>query len=65
MEEAKESQKNFDYYLKMIRGGVKTQEQMKTLANLNMLFNGRNDAINFISVYVSMILEAQIKLLQT
>ena len=65
MEEAKESQKNFDYYLKMIRGGVNTQEQMKTLANLNMLFNGRNDAINFISVYVSMILEAQIKLLQT
>ena len=65
MEEAKESQKNFDYCLKMIRGGVKTQEQMKTLANLNMLFNGRNDAINFISVYVSMILEAKIKLLQT
>ena len=61
IEEAKESQKDFINYLKMIRKGIKNQEQEKTLANLNMLFNGRNDAINFIEGYGSMILEAKRK----
>ena len=61
IEEAKESQKDFINYLKMIRKGMKNQEQEKTLANLNMLFNGRNDAINFIEGYGSMILEAKRK----
>ena len=42
IEEAKESQKNLNNYLKKIRGGNKTQEQRKILANLNMLFNGIN-----------------------
>ena len=65
MEEAKKSQKDFNYYPKKIRGGNKTQEQMKTQANLNMLFNGRNYAINFIEGYGSMILEAKKKLLRT
>ena len=41
MEEAKESQKGFDNYLKMIRRRNKNKEQKKTLANLNMIFNGR------------------------
>ena len=59
IEEAKESQKDFNNYLKKIRRGNKIQEQRKTLANLNMLFNGRNDAINFIEGYGSMILEAK------
>ena len=59
IEEAKESQKEFNNYLKKIRRGNKIQEQRKTLANLNMLFNGRNDAINFIEDYGSMILQAE------
>ena len=59
IEEAKESQKDFNNYLKKIRGGNKAQQQRKTLAILNMLFNGRNDAINFIEGYGSMILEAK------
>ena len=46
-------------YLKKIRGGNKTQEQRKTVANINMLFNGRNDVINFIEGYGSIILEAK------
>ena len=44
----------------MIRKGNKTQKQEKTLANLKMLFNGINDAVNFID-YGSMILEVKRK----
>ena len=45
----------------MIRKGNKNQEQEKTLANLNTLFKGRNDSINSIEGYGSMILEAKRK----
>ena len=45
----------------MIRKGNKNQEQEKTMKNLNMLFNGRNDIINFIEVYKSMVLETKRK----
>ena len=45
----------------MIRKGNKNREQKKTLANLNILFNGRNDAINIIEGYGSTILEAKRK----
>ena len=55
---SKESQKDFDKYLKRVRKGKKNNEQQKTLANLNVLFNGRNTAISFIEDYRSMILEA-------
>ena len=48
LEEAKESQKDFYKYLKTIPKGNKNQELEKTLANIKILFNGRNDAINFI-----------------
>ena len=61
VEEAKESQKEFINYLKIIRKWNNTQEQEKTLKNLNVLFNGRNDAINFIEDCGSMILEAKRK----
>ena len=61
IEDAKESQKDFINYLKMIRKGNKNQEQEKTMKNLNMLFNGRNDIINFIEVYKSMVLETKRK----
>ena len=53
--------KDFINYLKMIRKGNKNREQEKTLANLNILFNGRNDAINIIEDYGSTILEAKRK----
>ena len=43
----------------MIRKGNKAQKQEKTLANLNINFNGRNNAINFIEGYGSLILEAK------
>ena len=45
----------------MIRKGNKNQGQEKTLKNLNMLFNGRNNVINFIEGYSSMIFEAKRK----
>ena len=57
IEEAKELQKNFIIYLKMIGKGNTTQEPEKTLKNFNMIFTGRNDAFNFIEDYGSMILE--------
>ena len=41
----------------MTRKGNKNLEQEETLKNLNMFFNGRNDAINFIEDYGSVILE--------
>ena len=36
-------------------------QNKKTLANINMLFNGKNDAIKFVEDYGSMILEAKRK----
>ena len=59
IKKAKESHKNFDKYLKMVRKGNKIHKQEKALVNLNMLFNERNEAINFINGYSSMILEAK------
>ena len=41
-----------------MRKGNKSAEQ-KTLANINVLFNARNNAIKFIEDYGSMILEAK------
>ena len=61
IEEAKESPKDFNKYLKIIRTGNKNHEREKTLANLNILFNSGNQAINFIDGYGSMILEARQK----
>ena len=61
MEQAKDSQEDFNNYLKTIRRGNKTKKQGATLANINRLFNGRNDAIKFIEDYGSVILEAKRK----
>ena len=36
----------------------------KSVANINMLFNGRNDAIKFMEDYSSMILEAKRKTIE-
>ena len=45
----------------MMRKRNKNQEQEKTIKILNMLLNGKNDTINFIEGYSSMILEAKRK----
>ena len=59
LEEAKNYQKNYLNYLKTIRKGNKNVKQRETLANLNMLYNVRKEAIKFIEDYGSMILEAK------
>ena len=48
LEEAKDAQQNYLYYLNIIRKGHKNAEQKRTLANINILFNTRNNAIKFI-----------------
>ena len=58
LEEAKAAQQNYLDYLNIIRKGNKNAEQRQSLANINMLYNARNDAIKFIEDYGSMILEA-------
>ena len=59
IERAKELQEDLNNNIKKIQKGIKTQEQNKTLANLNMLFNGSNEAISFIDGYGSIILKAK------
>ena len=59
LEEATTEQQNYLEYLNVIRRGNKNAEQRKTLSNINMFYNARNDAIKFIEDYGSMILEAK------
>ena len=59
LEEAKIEQKNVLEYLNVTRKGNKNAQQRKTLANVNMLYNARGDAIKFIEDYGSMIVEAK------
>ena len=59
LEQAKNNQQNYLEYLNTIRKGNKNDEQRKTLANINVLFNARDSAIKFIEDYGSMILEAK------
>ena len=59
LEQAKNYQKNYLDYLKTIRKGNKNVKQRETLANLNMFYNAREEAIKFIEDYGSMILEAR------
>ena len=58
LEQAKNNQ-NYLEYLNTIRKGNKNDEQRKTLANINVLFNARDSAIKFNEDYGSMILEAK------
>ena len=46
-------------YLNIIRKRHENAEQRKTLANINIRYNARNNAIKFIEDYGSMILEAK------
>ena len=48
LEEAKNLQKDYDEYLNKRRKGNKNEEQKKTLANINILFNARTNSIKFI-----------------
>ena len=59
LEEAKNRQKNYLYYLNIIRKGNKNSSQKKTLSNIENYFNARESAIKFIEDYSSMILEAK------
>ena len=59
LEEAKDAQQSYLYYLNIIRKGHKNGEQKRTLANINILFNARDNAIKFIEDYGSMIHEAK------
>ena len=59
LEEAKEKQKDYYNYLNTIQRGNKNANQKRTLANISIFFNARDNAINFIEDYSSMILEAK------
>ena len=59
LEEAKDQQQNYYDYLNTIRRRNKNASQKITIANINILFNARDNAIKFIEDYSSMILEAK------
>ena len=59
LEKAKEKQKDYYSYLNTIRRGNKIASQKRTLVNINILFNARDNAVNIIEDYGSMILEAK------
>ena len=59
LEEAKNRQKEYLYYLNIIRKGNKNPIQRKTLSNIENHFNARNNVIKFIEDYSSMIFEAK------
>ena len=54
-----EQQHIFLKYLNIIRIGNKNDNQKRTLANINMFYNARDNEIKFIQDYGSMILEAK------
>ena len=59
LEEAKNIQQYYLEYLNIIRKGNKNAKQRKTVANINILYSARNNAIKSIEDYGSMILEAK------
>ena len=59
MDKAMEQQYNFRRYLNLIRIGNKNDNQKRTLANINVFYNARDNAIQFIHDYDRMILEAK------
>ena len=59
LEEAKEKQKDYYKYLNALQKGNKGANQKRTLANINIFMNARDNAIKFIEDYSSMILEAK------
>ena len=59
MEEVRHKQEEFNTYLTKIRVLNKSEKQKKTLANINKLFDRRDDAIKFVDDYGSMIFEVK------
>ena len=59
MEKAIKQQYNFHKYLNLIRIGNKNDNQKRTLANINVFYNARDNAIQFIQDYGRMILETR------
>ena len=59
LKEATDAQQNYLYYLNIIRKGSKNDNQKRTLANINMFYNARGNAIKFTEDYGSTILEAR------
>ena len=59
LKEAKDQQQNYHNYLNMIRRGNINASQKRTLPNINILFNARDNAIKFIEGYGSIILKAK------
>ena len=59
LEEAKNRQKEYLYYLNIIRKGNKNPIQKKTLSNIENHFNARNNIIKFIEDYSSIIFEVK------
>ena len=59
MEKAIEPQHMSFKYLNIIRIGKKNDNQKRTIANINMFYNARDNAIKFIQDYGGMILEAK------
>ena len=59
MGKAIEQQHNFRKYLNIIRIGNINNNQKRTLANINMFNNARDNAIQFIQDYGRMILDAK------
>ena len=59
MGKAIEKQYNFRKYLNLIRIGNKNDNQKRTLANINLFYNARDNAIQFIQDYGGMILKAK------
>ena len=59
LDDAKNLQQDYGKYLKEMRKGNKRAEQKRNLANINLLFNARYNAIKFIEDYGSIILEAK------
>ena len=59
LQEANNTQQDYLDYLNIIRKGNKNDNQKRILANINILFNARNNAIQFIEDYGSMVLDAK------
>ena len=59
LKEAKDAQESSRYYLNIIRKGNKNDNQKRTLANINMFYNARDNTIKFIEDFGSMILDAR------
>ena len=59
LEEATDQQQNYYNYLNTIQRGNKNASQKRTIANITILFNARDNSIKFIEDYSSMILAAK------